>query len=268
MELKQAERHSDCPASSVLIDWFDGTLDAQATDHVEEHLDRCASCRTWLDDWSERSAGVAAQVSADCPDAETLVAYCTASPSADPAGTARVERHLRECEACVRAVAHIMTLEQQRQRSAAPAAAAAASPARVRTRAAGREVMEAAAAWWQRLRETLMPNVWAGSALAATAALVLALGVSRLMQPAGPAEEMRLRGAQPGVTVEIAADTVGRVRPSAAEPVVAQLERGTQARRLEASNGWTRIELADGRRVWVQTETVAARRNAGAAAAP
>ena len=268
MDLKQVERHSDCPASSVLTDWFDGVLDEHAADHVEEHLDRCVSCRCWLDDWSERSTGGALGASAECPDAETLVAYCTASPSADPAGTARVERHLRECEACVRAVAHIMTVEQQRQRSAAPAAAAAASPARVRTRAAGREVMEAAAAWWQRLRETLMPNVWAGSALAATAALVLALGVSRLMQPAGPAEEMRMRGAQPGVTVEIATDTVGRVRPSAAEPVVAPLARGTQARRLEASNGWTRIELADGRRVWVQTETVAARRNAGAAAAP
>jgi hypothetical protein len=57
--------------------------------------------------------------------------------------------------------------------------------------------------------------------------------------------------------VEVIADNViARARPSDAEPIIATLGRGAQATRLEQSGEWTRIELPDGRRVWVQSQAV------------
>ena len=59
------------------------------------------------------------------------------------------------------------------------------------------------------------------------------------------------------VVVQVSGDNVSaRTRPSDDEPVVATLGRGTVATKLEESGDWTRIEMLDGRRVWVRADAV------------
>jgi hypothetical protein len=102
----------------------------------------------------------------------------------------------------------------------------------------------------------ITPATWPRAALAAAAVLVLAIGITRFIQPSNQLREMRARSGERVEMIEITADTPGHVRPAADEPVVVRVARGTQARWLETSGEWTRIELADGRRVWVEKQTV------------
>jgi SH3-like domain-containing protein len=89
-------------------------------------------------------------------------------------------------------------------------------------------------------------------AVAATALLVLV--IVRFL-PGGA--DVQFRGVPRPAKVEVIADSViARARPSDAEPIVATLGRGTQVTQLEQSGEWTRIELADGRRVWVRSHAV------------
>jgi hypothetical protein len=110
--------------------------------------------------------------------------------------------------------------------------------------------------WWQWLRESLTPTVWPRAALAAVAVLVLAIGLTRFIQSTNQLPQMRARSGEQVEMVEITVDTPGRARPALDEPVVLRVAHGTRARWLEASGEWTRIELADGRRVWVEKQTV------------
>ena len=48
-----------------------------------------------------------------------------------------------------------------------------------------------------------------------------------------------------------------RARPGDDEPILATLSRGTIVTRLDESGEWTRVQLADGRRVWVRTVQLA-----------
>jgi SH3-like domain-containing protein len=88
-------------------------------------------------------------------------------------------------------------------------------------------------------------------AVAATALLVLV--IVRLL----PGTDVQFRGVPRFVKVQVITDSaIARARPSDSEPVVATLSRGTEATRLEQSGEWTRIELPDGRRVWVRSAAV------------
>jgi hypothetical protein len=92
-------------------------------------------------------------------------------------------------------------------------------------------------------------------ALAATAVLVIV--VARLLPFGGTGGEIQFRGAPTALKVEIIADgVIARARPGDDQPAVAALSRGTVAKRLEESGEWTRIELPDGRRVWVRSARV------------
>jgi hypothetical protein len=313
--MNEADARRECPAMPALVDWFEGALNPDAADRIEQHLDRCGCCRQSLLRWSERIGAVAlGAISGECPDVETLVAYSAAA--LDATAATEVERHLRRCARCVPALQHIMVLQRQMQpevgvQSSAtlPAwklvfahisvfltraarrgrtAGESNSPAESweksskddsrqtvgvglsRLGSAGKRPRSEAGDvghdphwakgelpfWWTRLRELLMPPAWPRAALAAAAVLVLAIGITRFIQPTGRSQEMRARSGGQIETVEITADTAGRARPALDEPVVLRVTRGTQARWLETSGEWTRIELADGRRVWVEKQSV------------
>jgi anti-sigma factor RsiW len=256
--MNDTDARHDCPAMPTLVEWFDGTLDHDAADRIEGHLTDCGRCRQSLLDWSERAAvGIgSAAATPECPDAETLVAYGAAALNASAA--ADVERHLQACGRCVRVAQSITTLNRQLQ-GEPPAEAMVAADATERTKVRGTvrpRVIETVSVWWQWLRESLTPTVWPRAALAAVAVLVLAIGLTRFIQSTNQLPQMRARSGEQVEMVEITVDTPGRARPALDEPVVLRVAHGTRARWLEASGEWTRIELADGRRVWVEKQTV------------
>src|SRR5262249_48951924 len=120
--------------------------------------------------------------------------------------------------------------------------AGASAPPRWRS---GRRAL--AAPSWRRLARP-----W--PALAAVAAMaVLVIAVARLQPLAPNAGSVGFRGVPPAQELAVGADAVGRAHPDDEEPIVATLSRGTIVTRLEASGEWTRVQLADGRRVWVRT---------------
>jgi predicted anti-sigma-YlaC factor YlaD len=250
--------HQDCPNLSTLVAWLEGSLVGTKAEHVEHHLDGCGLCRRRALDWNLRANApeTDTEAPADCIDEETLVAYSSAAEALGRGTVVQVEQHLQQCARCVSILQHFMRVERLLAPESTPAAYAEPVSAEVARVPRARRANEGASPWSQRLREFLTPNVWAGAALAAAMALVLAVGVTRFLSPSGPYEDMRVRNATRPAPVEITTDTVGRPRPAADEPVVVELPSGTQGQWLEASGEWTRIELEDGRRVWVESKTV------------
>jgi anti-sigma factor RsiW len=261
--MNDTDARHDCPAMPALVEWFDGTLDHGAADRIEGHLTDCGRCRRSLLDWSER-AGVgigSAAPTPECPDAEILVAYRAAA--LDASAAADVERHLQQCARCVPALQHIIMLQRQMQPEPVAETIAteavfgrAVAPSPVTLPLWKRGMKGDLSSWWQWLRESLTSTAWPRAALAAAAVLVLAVGITRFIQPSNQLQEMHGRSGEHAAMVEMTADTDGHARPALDEPVVVRVARGTQARWLEASGEWTRIELADGRRVWVETTMV------------
>lgn len=259
--MNTTDAYRECPAMPLLIEWFDGTLDDDAGGRVEKHLDSCGACRQSLLDWSERVSATAAPevLSAECPDSETLVAYCVAT--LDARNAAEVEIHLRGCARCLQAAQHVMRLQRQMERKSS----AGSAPFAVRlffgrrpTPRAGQRRLKPAATEGPRVlaRGMLAPAAWPRATLAAAAMLVLAIGVTRFVLPSRDIQQMHGRSGEHAATVEITSDTAGRARPAMDEPVVEHIARGTRAQWLETSGKWTRIELADGRRVWVEKQMV------------
>jgi hypothetical protein len=200
----------------------------------------------------------------ECPDAETLVAYGTAPAAVESTAAVNIERHLQQCERCVDALRTIMTLHRQMlehegttEAQVASAAVSAAVPFRGALKGQRQRLVERTRQWWDGLRAFVTPSRWPPAALATATAIVLAIGVSRLLLPGAQFQEMRGRGAGHIVTVEVTTDTAGHARPAVSEPVVVPLPRGTRARFLETAGDWTRLELTDGRRVWVQKQAIA-----------
>ncbi|MFI5397349.1 MAG: zf-HC2 domain-containing protein [Candidatus Binatia bacterium] len=243
---------AECPLRSQLIDWFDGLVATNEAERIERHLDGCQRCRRALLDWSEREASPDNPPAADCIDEETLVAYATAAPAAPPPAAAEIERHLQHCTRCVGALQHLMRLPQQVEAAARPETevrSVVAAPMAAGARAT-------ALRWFERVRDLFTPGMWPRAAWAAAAVLVLAIGVSRFVGSGVDYSQPRPRSAEQVALVEVTADTAGHARPAADEPVVLQLARGTRGRWLETAGTWTRIELADGRRVWLESKMV------------
>jgi Putative zinc-finger len=243
---------AECPSLSQLVDWFDGLLESRDAAQIERHLDGCERCRRALLDWSERDASPSGTPSADCIDDETLVAYASAAPTALPPAAAEIERHLQHCVRCVGSLQDLMRFPQQVEAAAGSETdvrRGLASPPAVGARAAGLR-------WFERVRDVFTPGMWPRAAWAAVAVLVLAIGVSRFVGSGVEYSQPRPRSAGQVALVEVTADTPGYARPAADEPVVLQLGRGTRARWLETAGTWTRIELADGRRVWLESKKV------------
>jgi len=242
---------AECPPRSQLIDWFDGLLATNEAERIERHLDGCQRCRRALLEWSEPVGSPTAPASGECPDEETLVAYAAAT-TALPREVAAVERHLQHCFRCVGALQHLMRLPQQVEAAAGPETEVGrVVPAPT---AAGARAITLR--WLDRLGDLFRPGMWPRAAWAMAAVLVLAIGASRFVGSGVDYQQSRARSAEQVALVEVTADTPGHARPSADEPVVLQLARGTRGRRLETAGMWTRIELADGRRVWLQSTMV------------
>jgi hypothetical protein len=103
------------------------------------------------------------------------------------------------------------------------------------------------------MQRLFVPPLPAFGAVAATAVLLIVVG--RVVPFTGQDRGVHYRGQDSLREVEIIADDVtGRARPGKNALVVAVLSRGTVAIRLEESGDRTRVELSDGRRVWVATK--------------
>lgn len=244
-----------CPAAGELVEWFDGVLAAPDIERIETHLERCHFCRALLLSWSERSgAGLPVDApgeSADCLDPESMVAYATASEGAGPAETSAWEHHLHQCDRCTTALQRVMLRQGQMEpREATSVEFPLTSPVPA-SGSAGRisDWLSAARAW---LEGTFAIR----PVIALATVLLFAIGLSRFVGSNAEYEDRQVRDLVPAAIVELLNDTQGYARPDRHEPIVAQLARGTQARWIENSEGWTRIELLDGRRVWVERASV------------
>lgn len=260
--MNRTESDPHCPLLPELAEWFDGLLDVPDAERIEHHLGGCGRCRQMLLDWSDRVVTVApsatAPASNECLDDELLVAYAVATTTRAPTTVAGVERHLRRCTRCVRTLQRTMRLQLQMEDTAADARTPVAAPEPLRAAASHPPAGFAGVAsqWWESVRALFMPALWPRTAFAALGILVLTIGVSQFVAPPVTTEIDRVRDAGPKGTVEVSVTIAGYARPAVDEPVVVQLARGTRARWLETADEWTRIELADGRRVWVQSTSL------------
>ena len=259
---------AECPSAMTLSAWLDGEADTATSQRLQSHVRECQVCRQQALAWVEAvrllpsrptHSGAPAvypeivsvdAVSQSCLDEESLVAYCDAQLSA--AAAARAEHHLGECGRCVAEVQRLVAVRVAMEETAeAPLAAAPPQPvAKVpRRTAALRAAVQSVG--------TALRRPWpAMGLLAATAILVVV--VARLLPSGGSGDDIRYRSLSGTPQVVVMADgVVARARPGDDQAAVVTLERGTVASRLEEANEWARIQLADGRRVWVRSTQVA-----------
>lgn len=250
-----------CPPNETLSAWLDDELSQAESHSVRGHLEGCTACRGQVIGWIETVQKCGTVVSSDhalrarlttCLDDEALVAYSEGQLSDNEAR--RAEHHLRECVACVSEVQRLIHL--QVEVGEVPIGVATATPPAPEPTV--RWVRAAVTGWlgplgeWLRSAGRLVLQPW--PALGAVAAMVLVVLIVARFLPGRGADDVQVRGVEPALQVEVMAETViARARPSEDEPIVATLVRGTVARPLEQSDEWTRIELFDGRRVWVRS---------------
>ena len=198
---------------------------------------------------------------ASCLDEETLVAYTEAELSRDEAAHAEV--HLRKCARCVGEVQRLIELRVAMETVPTPCEAPSPSPVVAQRAATAGLLGRVVAGWLEQLAEWLrsaldvLPRPWPAAALVAVTALAIVVIAGLL--PTGRSD-MGIRGVSAPVKFEVVVEGVpAHARPGDDEPVVATLSRGTLVNRLEEAQGWTRVELPDGRRVWVRSGAAVAR---------
>lgn len=243
-----------CPTHAALVEWFDGLLDEQDAARLESHLEDCERCRLELLSWSERGAQTTGgDVGDGCPSPELVIAYAVTASESSP-DSAAIEAHLRSCSHCVSLLQQGIAWQRQMGNLDQKPAALKAS---VRERPAVVAPTAASPAWWSRLltawEELFAPRL---VPLGALATLLLVFGVLRVLSSGGGDELRQARDVAALPVVELVRETTGHARPDAAEPIVAQLAAGTKAQRVEGNEQWTRLELDDGRRVWVRSDTI------------
>jgi len=258
----------ECPSAPTLSAWLDEELDTPTSERTRSHVRECAVCREQALSWVEAvrvlaghpthtatpSVGhddaAASATPPGCLDEERLLAYCDAHLSADEA--LRAEQHLGECGRCVGEVQRLIAVRVAIEETV-QAPVPVAPPQR------GGKVHR----WVGALRATVrsagntVARSWPALGML-TATAVLAVVVARLLPSGGSGNDIRYRSVAGTAQVAIVADdVVARARPGNDQAAVVTLERGTVASHLEESNDWTRIQLADGRRVWVRSTQVA-----------
>jgi len=195
-----------------------------------------------------------------CLQDEVLIAYSEGELGG--LEEADAEQHLRQCMSCVGEAQRLIHLRMAMR--AVPASEPVA-----------RDRVGAGACLLARLSDRIRPlvrtlRVAPGSvrcalgqaiaspwpALGAVAAtVVLVLVVTRFL-PNG--ENIQFRGTSGPPKVEVIVDgVIAHARPGADQPIIGTLARGTTANWLEESGEWTRVELPDGRRVWVGSAALA-----------
>jgi anti-sigma factor RsiW len=261
------DRHVPCPPAATLSAWLDDELPERESDAIRSHIGTCAECRDHVLGWvySVRRVAIPATVPAEpeagCPGAEALTVYSEGEAVA--AEAAALEAHLQACTRCASEVLRLMQLRRAletavRQVTPAPEApgerdiAPSGRPLRARDRRAG------APGWRTRWREVAsstwhaLASPWPALAVAAT--VVLVVGVGRFLLFGTNPGELGFRGVPQAPQLEVRADAAAaRARPDDDEPILATLSRGTLVTRLEESGEWTRVQLPDGRRVWMRT---------------
>jgi len=273
-----------CPSATTLSAWLDDELEAGEALLIRSHVESCAACREQVVGWmhavsrlpAAEAKGAAALLprplgegrgegETGCLDDEILVAYGEAELTS--AEAARAEEHLRQCTHCVSEVQRLIHLrtamESPPQKAemgflasterAVPSASSGQALSSVEGVGVRAQTLVGRLQGWLESIGRIRVQPWpALGAVAATALLVLV--IVRFL-PGGA--DVQFRGVPRPTKVQVIADNViARARPSDEEPIVATLGRGTQATPLEESGGWTRIELPDGRRVWVRSQVV------------
>jgi len=250
-----------CPTATTLSAWLDNELGGEESQSIRFHLEACATCREQVLGWvrtigqigieGPRDRGIEGTSSATetCLDPEALVAYSEAELTGDDA--TRAERHLQTCARCVGEVQRLIRLRV----AIGESTTAVPEPARTFSPAAAIGWGARLRAWVESFGERFRPRWPALGALAATAVVILL--VTRFVPFGNRGDEVQFRGIEATQRVEIIADKApGRARPGENEPILVQLSRGSVATRLEESGRWTRIQLPDGRRVWVRSAEV------------
>ena len=260
---------AQCPSATTLSAWLDDEPDAATSERTRSHVRECQVCRQQALAWVEavrvlpghptRSATPSvrpeedasfAAVSEGCLDEERLVAYCDAQLSPDE--TVCAEQHLGECGRCVGEVQRLIAVRVAMEETA-EAPVPAAPPQRV---GEVRRRVAALRAMLQSVGHALARPWPAVGMVVATAMLVVV--VARLLPSSGSGADIRYRSIAGTAQVAVLADdVVAQARPGDDQAAITALKRGTVASRLEESNEWTRIQLADGRRVWVRSTQVA-----------
>ena len=148
-------------------------------------------------------------------DDELLVAYGAAPTTLAPTAAAGVERHLRHCTRCVQTLRHMMRLHRELEKATPEAVTPVVAPEPVHAESSSPAARFArmAAQWREGLRALFTPAMWPRAALAAVGVLVLAIGVSRFVAPAGTNEPGRVRDVERVAMVEVSVDTAGYARP-------------------------------------------------------
>ncbi len=261
---------STCPSHTMLSTWLDDEVNGGESQDIRSHLEGCRACREQVLNWVQvvRDAATASHpehdsrapttMPAGCLDEEMLVAYSEAELSGDDA--ARAEQHLSGCSRCVAEVQRLIGLRVSMGEAAIGMAAAQAEVGEP-----GGSVLLVGATWLvARIREfvraigQIFTQPWPALGAVAAAA-VLTIVIARLLPTGSDVGEIQFRGVPEPRRVEVVSDSVtARARPGDDQPIVATLGRGTVGTRLEDSAEWTRIELRDGRRVWVRSAAVSA----------
>ena len=91
-------RHDD--AIQLLDDYLSESLGPGECAELEEHLDGCADCRAWLDDYRLFAAALAGE--AEHPTSDQLARRAVESELVEPSEQAWVGEHLEECGDCRR----------------------------------------------------------------------------------------------------------------------------------------------------------------------
>jgi anti-sigma factor RsiW len=254
---KPTESPGDCPSLATLSAWLDDELDGAAALRQRNHVAQCSTCRAQALGWLEAVRGFEPRTASDaaatsvCLDAETLAAYSEAE--LDSTALAHTERHLLECRHCVAEVQRVMRLRV----ALAEPTAHVTETARPRRGSAGR--------WVAQLRDQLsslgsmLARPWPMLGTVAAMAM-LAVVIVRVLPARDATSGVLFRGVPEPPQFTISADAVaGRAHPGDDQPIVVTLQRGMMVQRLEQSGDWTRVELADGRRVWVHATQLAQR---------
>jgi anti-sigma factor RsiW len=259
---------ANCPPASSLSAWLDDELSSAEAQQVRDHLTSCAGCRGAVLRWVEAVNAIESPKSAqtnqrpECPSTEVLVAYSDGELAGEQAS--RTEEHLLNCAHCVRVTQRLIAWKLAVGDVEAAATDEHAQAQRQGWRVIARRLRGILAVLRRgrdagtEARRHRVPTFARPLLPAAGALAVLLLIVAlRSMPVRNGATDVGFRAVGASKQLRVLEDSVtARARPGDNQTAVATLVRGSTGRFLQTERDWTRIELPDGRRVWVRSTEV------------